>query len=91
MTNTFEIYRHDAGYLKIEKCGVHLIFGQHRQHLEEVNGSSRVGEDEDFLCLANVPDNCEEVDEPQKKEGDTQLIKGSHEISESFTAKYMVS
>ncbi|TXG70963.1 hypothetical protein EZV62_005898 [Acer yangbiense] len=49
---------------KIEKCGVHLMFG------EEVDGSSWVCEDEDVLSLANVHDNCEE-----KIEGDTQLIK----------------
>ncbi|TXG65010.1 hypothetical protein EZV62_012004 [Acer yangbiense] len=68
---SFEFYD-NSEYLKIEKCGVHLIFGQ---HLEEVDGSSRVVEDEDFLCLTNVHDNCEEVDETQENEEDTQLIK----------------
>ncbi|TXG70965.1 hypothetical protein EZV62_005900 [Acer yangbiense] len=54
----------DSSSLKIEKCGVHLMFG------EKAAGSSWVGEDEDVLSLANVQDNCEE-----KIEGDTQLIK----------------
>ncbi|TXG70984.1 hypothetical protein EZV62_005919 [Acer yangbiense] len=57
-------FRLDTSSLKIEKCGVHLMFG------EEVDGSSWVGEDEDVLSLANVHDNGEE-----KIEGDTQLIK----------------
>ncbi|KAK1571492.1 hypothetical protein Q3G72_018157 [Acer saccharum] len=42
---------------------------------EKVDGSSWVGKDEDVLSLANVHDNCEEVNEPQKIDGDTQLIK----------------
>ncbi|TXG66860.1 hypothetical protein EZV62_008135 [Acer yangbiense] len=54
----------DSSSLKIEKCGVHLMFG------EEVDGSSWVCEDEDVLSLANVHDNCEE-----KIKGGTQLIK----------------
>ncbi|KAK1575159.1 hypothetical protein Q3G72_003113 [Acer saccharum] len=54
----------DSSSLKIEKCGVHLMFG------EEVDRSSWDGEDEDVLSLANVQDNCEE-----NIEGDTQLIK----------------
>ncbi|KAI9162435.1 hypothetical protein LWI28_027282 [Acer negundo] len=37
---------------------------------EEVDGSSRVGEDEDVMSLANFHNNCEE-----KIEGDTQLKK----------------
>ncbi|TXG68941.1 hypothetical protein EZV62_003876 [Acer yangbiense] len=53
--------RHDMKQqYKVEKCGVHLIFAQHR---EEVNGSSRIREDEDVLSLANVHDKCEEEDE----------------------------
>ncbi|TXG70980.1 hypothetical protein EZV62_005915 [Acer yangbiense] len=54
----------DSSFLKIEKCGVHLMFG------EEVDGSSWVGEDEDVLSLANDHDNCEE-----KIEEDTQQFK----------------
>ncbi|TXG68944.1 hypothetical protein EZV62_003879 [Acer yangbiense] len=59
---TFQFYiRHDMKQqYKVEKCGVHLIFAQHR---EEVNGSSRIREDEDVLSLANVHDKCEEEDE----------------------------
>ncbi|TXG66859.1 hypothetical protein EZV62_008134 [Acer yangbiense] len=60
---TFE-FRIDSNSLKIEKCGVHLMFG------EEVDGSSWVGEDEDVLSLANDHDNYE-----KKIEEDTQLIK----------------
>ncbi|TXG70982.1 hypothetical protein EZV62_005917 [Acer yangbiense] len=54
----------DSSSRKIEKCGVHLMFG------EKADGSSWVGEDEDVLSLANVNDNCEE-----NIEGDNQLIK----------------
>ncbi|KAK1578789.1 hypothetical protein Q3G72_033145 [Acer saccharum] len=36
------------------------MFARHRK---EVNGSSRIGEDEDVLSLANALDNCEEEDE----------------------------
>ncbi|KAK3220534.1 hypothetical protein Dsin_014504 [Dipteronia sinensis] len=61
---SFEFHLYSSS-LKIEKCGVHLIFG------EEVDRSSWVGEDEDGLSLANVVhDDCEE-----NIEGDTQLIK----------------
>ncbi|KAL5845956.1 hypothetical protein ACOSQ3_009480 [Xanthoceras sorbifolium] len=51
---SFQFYCDDSieGYT-VEKCGVHLIF--------------RVGEVEDFLSLASVHDNCEEVDEPHTK------------------------
>ncbi|KAK2654755.1 hypothetical protein Ddye_014611 [Dipteronia dyeriana] len=45
---------------KVEKCGVHLMFAQHR---EKVDGSSQIGEAEDVLSLANAHDNCEEEDE----------------------------
>ncbi|KAI9185676.1 hypothetical protein LWI28_009558 [Acer negundo] len=56
---SFEFYLSSSSH-EIEKCGVHLIFGQ---HLEEVDGSSWVGEDED-------------VDKTQMIDGDTsQLIK----------------
>ncbi|TXG70801.1 hypothetical protein EZV62_005736 [Acer yangbiense] len=60
---SFEFHLH-SNSLKIEKCGVHLMFG------EKVDGSSLVGEDEDVLSLANDHNNYEE-----KIEGDTQLIK----------------
>ncbi|KAK4836081.1 hypothetical protein QYF36_018283 [Acer negundo] len=67
---TFEFCLHSSSF-RIEKCGVHLMFD------EEVDGSSWVGEVEDVLSLANVHDNCEEVNEPQKIDGDNQLIKVS--------------
>ncbi|TXG68932.1 hypothetical protein EZV62_003867 [Acer yangbiense] len=58
---TFQFYiPHDMKQHKVEKCGVHLMFAQRR---EEVDGSSRIGEDEDVLSLANAHDNCEEEDE----------------------------
>ncbi|KAK0596249.1 hypothetical protein LWI29_014072 [Acer saccharum] len=59
---TFQFYiRHFTKQrYKVEKCGVHLMFARHRK---EVNGSSRIGEDEDVLSLANAHDNCEEEDE----------------------------
>ncbi|KAL5732604.1 hypothetical protein ACOSP7_031958 [Xanthoceras sorbifolium] len=63
LLNTFQFYcevRNGEGYA-VEKCGVHLMFAQ---PLEEPNVSFQVGEVEDFLSLASVHDNCEEVDEP---------------------------
>ncbi|KAL5778584.1 hypothetical protein ACOSQ2_009321 [Xanthoceras sorbifolium] len=63
---SFQFYFHDdsmKGYT-VEKCGVHLMFAQ---LFEKPNVSFRVGEVEDFLSLANVHDNCEEVDEPHPK------------------------
>ncbi|TXG46483.1 hypothetical protein EZV62_028018 [Acer yangbiense] len=58
---TFQFYiPHDMKQHKVEKCGVHLMFAQHRK---EVDGSSRIGKDEDVLSLANAHDNCEEEDE----------------------------
>ncbi|TXG46645.1 hypothetical protein EZV62_027854 [Acer yangbiense] len=58
---TFQFYiPNDMKQHKVEKCGVHLMFTQHR---EEVNGSSWIHEDEDVLSLANTHDNCEEEDE----------------------------
>ncbi|KAL5732585.1 hypothetical protein ACOSP7_031941 [Xanthoceras sorbifolium] len=58
--NEISFFRNGEGYT-VEKCGVHLMFAQ---PLEEPNVSFRVGEVEDFLSLASVHDNCEEVDEP---------------------------
>ncbi|TXG68936.1 hypothetical protein EZV62_003871 [Acer yangbiense] len=59
---TFQFYIRDdmKQHYKVEKCGVHLMFAR---HCKEVNGSSRIGEDEDGLSLANAHDNCEEEDE----------------------------
>ncbi|KAK0596309.1 hypothetical protein LWI29_014531 [Acer saccharum] len=83
---TFQFYiRHDMKQqYKVEKCGVHLIFAQHR---EEVNGSSRIREDEDVLSLANVHDNCEEEDELIKITQARHLLGQRHHSGGFFHAR----
>ncbi|KAL5778608.1 hypothetical protein ACOSQ2_009345 [Xanthoceras sorbifolium] len=62
---SFQFYCDDSieGYT-VKKCGVHLVF---TQLPEEANVSFGVDEVEDFLSLASVHDNCEEIDEPHPK------------------------
>ncbi|KAL5843212.1 hypothetical protein ACOSQ4_009170 [Xanthoceras sorbifolium] len=62
---SFEFYCEDGmeGYT-VEKCGLHLMCAQLPQ---EANVSYQIGEVEDFLSLASVHDNCEEIDEQHPK------------------------